>query len=135
MDVEIRAYEKSDFLEVSKLLLDTFHYQKQDVSDPNVFEFVAVLDQKIVGYFYLCRILDIVRNIVIFHVDYVCVSEEYRGHKIGKKMMEYAILFAKENGATRMELTSGNQRIAAHKLYEGLGFIKRDTSVFRKELS
>lgn len=134
MNIEIRLYEKSDFEQIHKLLFDTFHYEKSDVSDPNVFEFVAVLDHQIIGYYNLCRILDVVRNIIIFHVDYVCVNEEYRGMKIGKKMMENAIHFAKENGATRMELTSGNQRIAAHKLYEGLGFIKRDSSIFRKEL-
>ena len=134
MNIGIRFYQKSDYEQVSKLLLDTFHYEKSNISDSNVFEFVAVLDHQIVGYFNLCRIVDIIQNIIIFHVDYVCVHEDYRNQKIGHKMMEYAILFAKEKGASRMELTSGNQRIAAHKLYESLGFIKRDSSIFRKEL-
>ena len=134
MNIEIRFYEDSDYEQVNHLLEDTFHYQKSKISDPNVYEFVAVFEDKIVGYFNLGRMLDVIRNIVIFHVDYVCVSEELRGKKIGRKMMEYAIDFAKEKGATRMELTSGNQRIAAHKLYEGLGFVKRDSSIFRKEL-
>ena len=134
MNVEIRDYDKSDFDAVNELLLHTFGYSKSDVSDPNVFEFVALLDNQVVGYFNLCRIIDIVRNICIMHVDYVCVSEEYRGKKIGRQMMDYAIEYAKNMGFSRLELTSGNHRIAAHRLYESLGFEKRDSSIFRKEL-
>ena len=49
-------------------------------------------------------------------------------------MMDYAISYAKDHNVKRMELTSGNHREAAHKLYESMGFEKRDTSVFRREL-
>ena len=79
-------------------------------------------------------IVDIVKDIKIYHIDYVCVDSLYRGRGIGKLMMEYASSFAKDNGVSRLELTSSKKREAAHKLYLSLGFEMRDSSIFRKEL-
>ena len=134
MDIVVRKYNDVDFEQTDKLLYDTFGYYKEKMKDIKVSEFVASLDEVVVGYFNLMEEIDIIRNIKIFHVGYVCVDSAYRGKGIGKMMMEYAINYAKDNGATRMELTSGNQREASHSLYLSLGFVKRDTSVFRKEI-
>lgn len=132
--MEIVDYNDKYFESVSLLLKDTFNYEKSRVSSPLSHEFVCLIDGAVVGYFILNEMIDVVRNIKIFHVDYVCVDSKFRGRGIGKKMMEYAVNYAKSNGGTRMELTSGNQREAAHRLYLGLGFVKRDTTVFRKDL-
>ena len=134
MNIIVRKYNDADFEQTDKLLFEAFGYHKEHMRDYKVFEFVASLDEVVVGYFNLMEEIDIIRNIKIFHVGYVCVDSTYRGKGIGKMMMEYAINYAKDNGATRMELTSGNQREAAHRFYLTLGFAKRDTSVFRKEL-
>ena len=134
MNVIVRKYEDKDFESVNKLLSRTFGYHKENVKDSRVFEFVACLDEKVVGYFNLMEEIDVVLNIKIYHVGYVSVDPQYQGKGFGRQMMEYAISYAKENDVSRMELTSGNQREVAHKLYQSLGFVKRDTSVFRKEL-
>jgi len=134
MDIVVRKYNDADYKAVDKLLFDSFGYHKEKLSDARVYEYVACLDEVIVGYYNLMEEIDIIRNIKIYHVGYVCVDSTYRGHGIGKIMMNYAIETAKANHVTRMELTSGNKREAAHKLYLSLGFEKRDTSVFRKEL-
>lgn len=133
MNIVIRKFEDTDFDAVEKILYDTFGYHKEKRSDSRVSEFVACLDNVVVGYYNLMEEIDIIRDLKIFHVGYVCVDSNYRGKGIGKLMMEHAISFAKEKGAVRMELTSGNKREVAHKLYLSLGFEKRDTSVFRKE--
>lgn len=134
MNIVMRKYENSDYDIVDKILFDAFGYHKEHLNDNRVYEFVACLDNIVVGYYYLEETIDIIRNIKTFHVEYVCVDEEYRGKGIGKIMMEHALNFAKEKKASRLELTSGNKREAAHKLYLSMGYEKRDTSVFRKEL-
>ena len=134
MDIVVRKYNDTDYEGAKKVLKEAFGYEKDNISDVRVHEFVACLDEVVVGYFNLMEEIDIIRNLKIFHVGYVCVDNSYRGKGIGKLMMQYAIKYAEDNHATRMELTSGNQRVAAHKLYSSLGFEKRDTSVFRKEL-
>ena len=134
MNIVVRKYQEDDFAATDQLLFDSFGYHKENMSDSRVYEFVACDEGKIVGYFNLMEEIDIIRNLKAFHVGYVCVDPNCRGKGIGHIMMEYAISFAKENHATRMDLTSGNKREAAHRLYLSLGFEKRDTSVFRKEL-
>ena len=134
MNLVVRKYKKEDFEGASRVLKEAFGYDKEDLTDSRVLEFVACIDDVVVGYFNLMEEMDIIRNIKIYHVGYVCVNSEHRGQRIGRMMMEYAIQYAKEHGVHRMELTSGNKREAAHRLYLSLGFEKRDTSVFRKEL-
>lgn len=134
MDVIVREYKDDDFSKVSEILKKTFGYEKSKLKDSRVFEFVACIQDEVVGYFQLMEEIDIIQDFKIFHVGYVCVDSLYRGNGIGHSMMEYAISFAKEKNARRMELTSGNQRVAAHKLYSSIGFVKRDSSIFRKEL-
>ena len=134
MNIVVRKYDDGDFHLADKILFESLGYHKEKMSDNRVYEFVACLDNVVVGYFNMLEEIDIIRNIKTFHIGYVCVDSTYRQKGIGHLMMEHAISFAEENGATRLELTSGNQRVAAHKLYLSLGFEKRDSSIFRKEL-
>lgn len=134
MNIVVRKYKETDYEGANRVLMEAFGYVKEKISDERVYEFVACIDEVVVGYFNLMEEMDVIRNIKIFHVGYVCVDNNYRGKGIGHIMMEYAIKFAKESHAVRLDLTSGNKREAAHKLYLSLGFEKRDTSVFRKEL-
>ena len=132
MDLIVREYTDDDFDDVYRIVYESLNYKKNHIKNSNAHEFVGVYDAKVVGYFILNEMIDIVRNLKIYHLDYVCVDTNYRGKGFGKKMMEWAINYAKDTGACRIECTSGNQRIAAHKLYLGLGFEKRDSSIFRK---
>jgi ribosomal protein S18 acetylase RimI-like enzyme len=45
-------------------------------------------------------------------------------------MMEQAITTAREAGANGISLTSNPLRVEANKLYQTLGFQKRDTNVY-----
>ena len=132
--MEVREYQKDDFDRVNEIILKSFGYERENVSDARSHEFVACIDGIVVGYLILNEMLDIIKNIKIYHVDYVCVDPDYRGKKIGKAMMDYIINYAKENGGSRIELTSNPTRVAAHKLYENCGFEIRDTDVFRRNL-
>lgn len=132
--MEIRKYEDKDFDRVNEIVLKSFGYERVNAHDERSHEFVACIDNIVVGYMILNEMIDIIKNKKIYHIDYVCVDPEYRGQKVGKTMMDYVIDYAKKEGGSRIELTSNPTRVAAHKLYENCGFIKRDTNVFRKEL-
>ena len=134
-NILIREYNDKDFKDVSRIIKEAFNYEKKDIKDDNSKEFVCTIDDKVVGYFYIHLKRDIIKNILIGDIEYVCVDEDYREQGIGGKMMDFAEMYSKDNGIARLELTSGNQRIAAHKLYLSHGFLKRDTSVFRKDIN
>ncbi|MBI5004908.1 MAG: GNAT family N-acetyltransferase [Candidatus Lloydbacteria bacterium] len=67
-------------------------------------------------------------------VENVIVDEEYRGKGRGKELMNGLIEAAKKKGVVYLELTSGPERQNAQKMYESLGFKKRETNVYRLEL-
>ena len=68
------------------------------------------------------------------YVEDVVVDENYRGQGVGEKLMRELIVEAKKAGLTYMYLTSRPDRIAAHRLYEKLGFKKKETDVFRVDI-
>ena len=133
MEIKIRKYEEFDYDSVNNIIEESFDCNKSKVSSPLINEFVACIDESVVGYFYLLDDIDIVKNIKILHLHYICVASKYRGMGVATEMMNFIINYANENNYKRIELTSRNQRLAAHKLYEKYGFNIKDTSVFRKE--
>ena len=134
MDIKIRKYNDNDYDDVFKIIKEAFSCEKSKANSSFINEYVACLDGNIVGYFYLLDEIDIVKNIKILHLHYICVASKYRGMGIANEMMNFILNYAKDNNYERVELTSKNQRLAAHKLYEKYGFVIRDTSVYRKEL-
>jgi GNAT superfamily N-acetyltransferase len=60
------------------------------------------------------------------------VDSRWRGHGVGRILMEHMEVWCRDHGAHSLILTSGNHRVDAHKFYErigytatGLRFIKR----------
>jgi ribosomal protein S18 acetylase RimI-like enzyme len=97
-------------------------------------EIITALDDgKIVG----CICLAIVPQMGRLKgwVDDMVVDEAYRGQGIAKHLMGQAIVESKRLGCTNLNLTSGDDREAAHGFYESMGFKKRETHVFRLELN
>ena len=58
----------------------------------------------------------------VFEVAKMAVSESYRGHGIGRKLLEYTIAQAKVLGAHTLELASNAKLANAVHLYESVGF-------------
>ncbi|MEU1620014.1 GNAT family N-acetyltransferase [Streptomyces sp. NPDC005722] len=67
-------------------------------------------------------------------VEDVVVDEAARGYGVGAALTEEAIRLADVAGARTVDLTSRPSRQAANRLYERLGFLVRDTRVFRYTL-
>jgi len=64
-------------------------------------------------------------------IEDVVVDESQRGKGIGRELTLFAVGFAKSKGYKAIELTSRPSRIAANKLYRDLGFVLRETNVYR----
>lgn len=67
-------------------------------------------------------------------IEDVVVDEAFRAGGIGKALVEHAIEFCKTEGASTLMLTSRASRINANKLYQRLGFERRETNVYKMNL-
>jgi ribosomal protein S18 acetylase RimI-like enzyme len=63
-------------------------------------------------------------------VEDVIVDEAMRRRGIAEALMLYAIDLAREGGVDVMTLSSNHTREAANKLYQSMGFQKRDTNSY-----
>jgi ribosomal protein S18 acetylase RimI-like enzyme len=67
-------------------------------------------------------------------IEDVVVEGAARGKGVGEALNRFALDEAKRRGATTVDLTSRPSREAANRLYQRLGFVKRDTNVYRFDL-
>lgn len=65
-------------------------------------------------------------------IEDVVVDAAARGKGIGATLTQEALGIARELGARTVDLTSRPAREAANRLYERMGFAKRDSRVYRK---
>jgi ribosomal protein S18 acetylase RimI-like enzyme len=104
----------------------------QIISAPSTVLFIARLDEHIVGTLTLAtfRIPTGVRA----WIEDVVVDTAARGHGVGEALNQAAILEARHRGAITVDLTSRPSREAANRLYQRIGFVARDTNVYRYDV-
>jgi ADP-ribose pyrophosphatase YjhB (NUDIX family)/ribosomal protein S18 acetylase RimI-like enzyme len=68
-------------------------------------------------------------------IEDVVVDESARGHGVGAALVSEAVSLAREWGAVHVNLTSRSSREAANRLYARAGFQRRETNVYRLNLS
>ena len=68
-------------------------------------------------------------------IEDVVVDEAARGQGTGEALVLEGIRLAEAAGARAVNLTSRPDRAAANRLYQRLGFKRRETNVYRLELS
>jgi ribosomal protein S18 acetylase RimI-like enzyme len=67
-------------------------------------------------------------------IEDVVVDELARGSGVGEALSRAALAEAARRGAKTVELTSRPSREGANRLYQRIGFVRRDTNVYRYEL-
>ncbi|MGY6021530.1 GNAT family N-acetyltransferase [Streptomyces spinosirectus] len=67
-------------------------------------------------------------------VEDVVVDAGARGRGVAGLLIEEALRIAREAGARTVDLTSRPDREAANRLYERLGFVVRESTVYRMPL-
>lgn len=99
------------------------------VNGESTMMFVARVDNQIVGLLTLAvfRIPTAVRA----WIEDVVVDSSARGHGVGEALNLAAIAEAKRRGAKTVDLTSRPSREAANRLYQRIGFVARETNVYR----
>ena len=111
----------------------TREYFKRILKSKNTHLFIAESDNKIAGILTIAT-YDIPTGTKVWIED-VVVDESLRGKGIGKALMLFSINYAKSLGAKSIELTSRPSRVAANQLYQKMGFVIRETNVYKYALN
>ena len=64
-------------------------------------------------------------------IEDVVVDQAFRGQGLSKLLVAHAIEFTRSQGIPSLMLTSNPKRIAANKLYQTMGFGRKETNVYR----
>ena len=64
-------------------------------------------------------------------IEDVVVDENFRGQGLSKLLVLHAIEFVKSHHIPLLMLTSHPSRIVANKLYQSMGFERKETNVYR----
>ncbi len=67
-------------------------------------------------------------------IEDVVVDEAFRGQGLSKQLVDHAIKFVESQQIPLLMLTSNPKRIAANKLYQTMGFERKETNVYRMKL-
>lgn len=111
--------QKTHFLD--QRYIEAFH--KIDI-DPNQYLMVVMQGDEIVGTCHLTIMPSLTfKGSTRMQIEAVRVKEKYRGQKIGAWMFDTAIEYAKERGATIVQLTTNKERPDALRFYKQRGFV------------
>lgn len=102
--------------------------QEITTSEASVF-FVARLDGRIVGS--LTLVLFRIPTGFRAWIEDVVVDGGARGTGVGALLNQAALDEARRRGARTVDLTSRPSREAANRLYQRIGFVARETNVYR----
>lgn len=67
-------------------------------------------------------------------IEDVVVDSEARGRGYGKLLVEHAIAEARRAGVEQLMLTSNPLRVAANRLYQQMGFQRKETNCYRMDM-
>ncbi|MEO5493824.1 MAG: GNAT family N-acetyltransferase [Sphingomonas sp.] len=94
-------------------------------ADPNQRLIVAEIDGSIVGTMQLSFLPGLLnRGAWRGQIEAVRIAPDQRGKGLGTAMIDWAVEQCRERGCFMAQLTSNNDRVAAHRFYERLGWQK-----------
>jgi ribosomal protein S18 acetylase RimI-like enzyme len=138
--IKVKSYSEKILEEVNKLIPQlsgtaaplSRKKLKRLLATENTFLFLAEKDNNLVGMVTL--VLVEIPTATRALIEDIVVDKSFLGQKIGKKLMAFAIDFAREQGASTVNLTCAPRREAANTLYKKLGFTLRETNVYKLDI-
>lgn len=131
--MKIRKIEESDIEDVFKLLNALYERMRYEsfskiymnkINDENSYNVVAIEDDKIIGVLILEISTKLHRAKKAAFIDSLIIDENCRNKGYGKRLLDEAIKYAKEQDCEVIELTSFIANEDGHRFYEKNGFKK-----------
>lgn len=136
MTKEVELLKEEDIKEYIKFINEVFEYEGKEENIKKLIQNEIVLviknQDKIIASVMLEPHYEYIKDKNYYHIGYFGVLKEYRRMGYAKMLFDKIEQLVKENNISYLELTSGNQRKAAHYLYQSQGFKIKDTTVFVK---
>ncbi|MFV8781151.1 GNAT family N-acetyltransferase [Microbulbifer sp. SA54] len=102
---------------------DAVTHWKALLTSPNVQLIVAEIDGELASTCQLGIVPTITNGARPFGIiEHVVTAEQYKRRGLSQKVMQKALESAWESGCYKVMLLSGESRVAAHRLYEKVGF-------------
>ena len=95
--------------------------------------YVADAGDRVVGMVTVCLFTTLTGTKAF--LDHLVVAPGWRRRGVARQLMGHAIEVAAAAGASRLDLTAGEEKAAARALYRSLGFRQRETGSFRLRLA
>ena len=114
----------------SSVDLPSEQYFRDIIRSDKIHFFVAEADNKEIAGILSLATYDIPTG-KKFWIEDVVVDRTKRGRGLGRDLVLFAIDYSKSMGARSVDLTSRPARVEANKLYRKLGFVLRETNVYR----
>lgn len=120
----IKLYEQLDGANGDFTAEDAHKIWQQEIEGNKKIKYFGVVENgKVISTCYCLIIPNLTRlGSSIAFVENVITDSEYRGQGLGRKVMEKAIEFARENNCYKVILQSASFRKEAHQFYKNLGF-------------
>ena len=136
MSKEVEYLKEESINEYIKFINEVFEYEATEENIKKLIQNETVLiirnQEKIIASVMLEKHYEYIKDKYFYHIGYFGVLKEYRRMGYAKILFDKIEELVKENNISYLELTSGNQRKAAHYLYQSQGFKIKDTTVFVK---
>lgn len=99
------------------------------VSDPGAICLVIEEDGNLIGFGSLI-IHKVPTKGEVARLEDIIIAENHQGKGLGRMLVLRLLEIAKERKISKINLTSNPMRVGAQKLYESVGFTRRNTDTF-----
>lgn len=126
----LRKFQVSDHVDICKICNEALGYKcekslvkrrLEHLDKEREMVFVAEVGAKVVGFIHVEKYKILYLESMV-NILGLAVANNYQKQGIGRKLMEAAEQWAKENDIYTMRLNSGMNRKEAHQFYQALGF-------------
>ena len=135
--MEIRQYQKSDFMAVQKLFKNELGYEINEnhldaMLKLNFFIYVAIIRNQLVGFIGVETTYAFELENKIYRVIALAVDATFIHQGIGKQLIDYVEKIGREQNVCLIAVSSNLKRKEAHLFYEHMGFNKTGYRFIKK---